>query len=57
MLAKLNFQQPFHQSSVTYDPSEIILVYISSYYQCWKQLLFSGFFDEQKVEENRLFVK
>ncbi len=28
MMAKLNFQQPLPQSSVSHDPSEIILIFI-----------------------------
>ncbi len=28
MMAKLNFQQPLLQSSVSHDPSEIILIFL-----------------------------
>ncbi len=27
MMAKMNYQQPFLQSSVSHDPSEIVLIY------------------------------
>ncbi len=45
-MAKLNFQQPLLQSSVSHDPSEIKK-------HCWKWLCcFLFFFQESKLTEN-----